>query len=146
MEFKIPKKHRVKQKDAVDRRQFIILPIRAASDKRLTASQWRILAALCSFIHKNGVTWVSLTTIGRMVNVSEQRASVVMRKLKQYGYFEVIGKRRPGIRGDIRRVIFDANLSAEDAISISGESVPNLDDPMIWVPDDSDENATAPQN
>jgi hypothetical protein len=46
-----------------------------------------------------------------------------MKKLQRLGYFEIVRKGYTGLRGALKRVIFDETLSIDDVISISNTPI-----------------------
>ena len=73
--FTLPKKPRIKEKDAPpDQRKVCIMPIRALTDERLTDGSVRILALVCSYCNRAGITWVSQKRLAEAV----RNATLVM--------------------------------------------------------------------
>lgn len=52
-----------------------------------------------------------------------QNSSRGLKKLERLGYFEQVRKGYTGLRGSLKRVIFDDSLSIEDVISISNTPI-----------------------
>ncbi|MCL5459719.1 hypothetical protein M3M33_13875, partial [Loigolactobacillus coryniformis] len=46
-----------------------------------------------------------------------------MKKLQNLGYFQIVRKGYTGLRGALKRVIFDDSLSIEDIVSISNTPI-----------------------
>lgn len=116
----IPKRPQVvikpKREDA---RRFCIIPIRACLDKSLSLGDFRMLAILASYSSPNGYSYVAQSTLAAYRGVSSQMISKSIKRLVEKGYVEVVRAGYKGMRGALRRIIFDANINAVDAISIS---------------------------
>jgi predicted transcriptional regulator len=120
VDFKIPKRPRVKEKDLPpDRRKASVVPIRALSDRKLTEGSLRALLAICSYTNRAGITWVSQAKIAHDLGISQQAVSKQILKLKEFEYIEVVKKGFKGQSNDTIRVIFDKDIDAETAISIA---------------------------
>jgi predicted transcriptional regulator len=118
--FTLPKKPRIKEKDAPpDQRKVAVLPIRAISDRTLTDGMFRTLAILCSYCNRAGLTWVGQTKLAKDMGVSQQAIGKQLLKLQKTGYVQIISKGFRGVRGNTLRVVFDPNISAEDAIAMT---------------------------
>ncbi len=120
VDFKLPKKPKVKEKEAPpDQRKVVVMPIRAMHDKALTDGMFRTLALVCSFCNRAGVTWVSQARLAKDSGVSRQAITKQIKKLKDAGYIEVVSKHYRGIRPDTVRVIFDPTVDVETAIAVT---------------------------
>lgn len=118
--FALPKKPRIKEKDAPpDQRKVAVLPIRAISDRTLTDGMFRTLAILCSYCNRAGLTWVGQTKLAKDMGVSQQAIGKQLLKLQKTGYVQIISKGFRGVRGNTLRVVFDPSISAEDAIAMT---------------------------
>lgn len=121
VEFKLPKhKPRIVQKDAPpDQRKFCVIPFRAVADKNLTDGGIRVLAALCSYCNKAGITWVSQQKLAEDLKVSRQGITNQLAQLRSLGYVEIMSKAIRGIKPSTIRVIFDPSIDADTAIAIT---------------------------
>ena len=120
VDFKLPKKPRVKEKEASpDQRKVAVMPIRALRDKQLTDGMFRTLALVCSYCNRAGVTWVSQLRLSKDAGVSRQAITKQIKKLKEAGYIEVVSKHYRGIRPDTVRVIFDPTVDVDTAIAVT---------------------------
>lgn len=118
--FALPKKPRIKPKDAPpDQRKVCIMPIRCIPDNRLTDGAFRALALLCSYCNRAGITWVSQTRLAKDMGVTQQAISKHFKQLKDLGYLETVRKGFKGERTDTLRVIFDPDITAEQAIAMT---------------------------
>jgi DNA-binding transcriptional ArsR family regulator len=118
--FTLPKKPRIKEKDAPpDQRKVCIMPIRALTDERLTDGSVRILALVCSYCNRAGITWVSQKRLAEDMKTSRQNITNQLAKLREHGYVEIIRKGFRGERCNTLRVVFDSSITAEDAIAMT---------------------------
>ena len=118
--FTLPKKPRIKEKDAPpDQRKVCIMPIRALTDERLTDGSVRILALVCSYCNRAGITWVSQKRLAEDMKTSRQNITNQLAKLREAGYVEIIRKGFRGERCNTLRVVFDPSITAEDAIAMT---------------------------
>ena len=118
--FALPKKPRIKPKDAPpDQRKVCVLPIRAMTDERLTDGAFRVLAMVCSYSNRAGITWVSQKRLAEEMHVSRQAITNQIASLREHGYIEIIRKGFRGERCNTLRVIFDPTITAEDAIAMT---------------------------
>ena len=132
MQFKIPKKPKVKKIDAPDeKRKFIILPYRCGADRRLSVGRWRVLATVASFCNRAGITWASQERMAKDLGISKQVFGQHMIKLTKLGYLEKVGGFCNGRRGNVMRMIFDPSLNVVDAVAISNEEVPEFLDAIL---------------
>ena len=107
-----------------DARFYSVVPLRALHDKRLTRGDYINLIALCSYCSNNGFTFVAYSTIAQLRGCSIPNIARGMKKLERFGYFEQVKKGYTGLRGSLKRVIYDESISADDAIAISNTPLP----------------------
>jgi predicted transcriptional regulator len=120
VDFVVPKRPRVVEKQAMpDQRKYAVVPFGALSDKRLHHLSIRVLALICSYANRAGITWVGQTRIGTHLGISKQAVSKAVTQLKKAGYLQVVSKGFRGERTDTIRVVFDAGLTTQDAIAIT---------------------------
>lgn len=121
IEFKLPKRRpKIVEKVAPpDQRKFVVMPIKALTDKRLTDNQLRVFGVLCSYCNRAGLTWVSQARIGKDLGISQQAVAKQFRALKEHGLIEITSKGFRGERANTVRVIFDETVSQEDAIAMN---------------------------
>ena len=120
MDIKIPRKPRVKQKEtAPDKRKFAVVPMAAISDKRLNNFQFRVLVAVASYANRAGVCYVGQRKLADDLKTHQPHISLAMTKLKDTGHIVSIGKPITRIRGETVRVVFDASLNTEEAVSVA---------------------------
>ncbi len=121
IEFKLPKRRpKVIEKQAPpDQRHYVVMPIKALTDKRLTDNQVRVLGVLCSYCNRAGITWVSQARIGKDLGVSQQAVAKQLKGLREHGYIEITSRGFRGERANTIRVIHDQTISQADAIAIT---------------------------
>lgn len=125
MELKVPKhKPRIVQKEQVpDQRIVSVVPIRAVGDRTLTAPQYRVLLAFCSYANKGGITWVGMDRIAADIGISQPRVSKVTRQLMDKGYIRILRKGYPGERAQTRQIVY-SDRTLEEIVAITGEKPP----------------------
>lgn len=117
--FALPKKPRIKEKDAPpDQRKVAVLPIRAVFDKELTHGALTALAALCAYCNRAGITWVSQTRLASELGITQQAVAKQFKQLKDRGYLQIVKQGFKGQRTATMRVIYDPAITAEDAIAM----------------------------
>ena len=120
VEFKLPKKPRVKEKEPLpDQRKVSVLPIRAVFDQKLTHGGLQVLAAICAFSNRAGITWVSQTRLAKDLGISQQAVAKQFKQLRALGYLETVRKGFKGERTDTIRVIFDPSVDVATAIAVT---------------------------
>ena len=118
--FKIPKKPKVREKEPdPDRRKVAVLPIRAVFDQKLTHGGLQVLAAICSFANRAGITWVSQTRLAKDLEISQQAVAKQFKQLRELGYLETVKKGFKAERTDTIRVIFDPSVDVATAIAVT---------------------------
>lgn len=118
--IKLPKKPRVVQKESPpDLRKVCVLPIRAVFDQKLTHGALQVLAAVCAYANRAGITWVSQTRLAKELGISQQAVAKQFKQLREHGYLETVRKGFKGERTDTLRVIFDPSVDAATAIAVT---------------------------
>lgn len=121
--------------------RYSIIPTAALEDDRLTAQELRILATLGSFLDKNYECFPSQATIAERAKCSRQTVNKALQHLADYGYIQVIGSHRGGLKRALRyRVILDVNLDDIEAGSPVFSDVKKSD-----IDDKSDDNDVKPE-
>jgi hypothetical protein len=122
--FNIPGKPSIELKQQKpDARRFAVIPLRAIHDKRLTRGDYVNLITLCSYCSNNGFTFVAYSTMAKLRGCSSQNIGRGMKKLERLGYFKIVRKGYTGLRGALKRVIFDETLSINDVVAISNTPI-----------------------
>ena len=120
VDFKLPKKPRVREKEPEpDKRKVAVLPIRAVFDQQLTHGGLQVLAAICAFSNRAGITWVSQTRLAKDLGISQQAVAKQFKQLRALGYLETVRKGFKGERTDTIRVIFDPSVDVATAIAVT---------------------------
>lgn len=118
--FALPKKPRIKEKEPLpDQRKVCVIPFRAVFDKKLSHGALQALAALCAYCNRAGVTWVSQGRIAQDLGITQQAVAKQYKQLKDNGYLQIVRRGFRGQRSDTLRVVFDPNITAEDAITMT---------------------------
>lgn len=118
--FALPKKPKVKEKDPLpDQRKVCVLPFKAVFDDRLTPGALQVLAAVCAYCNRAGITWVSQARLASELKITRQAVTNQLAKLRAAGYVEIMKKGYPGQRCNTLRVIFDQTVDAETAMAIT---------------------------
>jgi hypothetical protein len=127
MQIKPPKKPKIVIKEqAPDQRQFSVIPIRAATDRKLTGMEMRVLLLFCSYANRGGITWVGNAKIASHLGVGMHRVAFLTRCLIEKGYMKVLYKGYKNERAHTRQIIFNSQLSLEEIIAVSGEKPPYM--------------------
>ena len=118
--FALPKRPKVAEREPEPlKKNVAVIPFRACTDARLHGHGLRVLALLCSYTNRAGITWVGHQTLAKQLGVSRQSVSRQMRILRELGYLQTLHRGYSGVAANTVRVIFDAALTAEDAIAIT---------------------------
>jgi DNA-binding Lrp family transcriptional regulator len=118
--FQLPKKPRIYAKDPLpDQRKVAVLPIKAVYDPKLSHGGLHVLAALCSYCNRAGITWVSQTRLAKELNITQQAVAKQFKQLRELGYLETVKKGFKGERTDTLRVIFDKSVDADTAMAVT---------------------------
>lgn len=122
--FTIPIKPNIELKEkAPDKRHYCVVPIRVCTDKNLTRRELMALLLIAGYASNNGFTTVALSTLARDWQVSVPYICTLIKRLERKGYIKSIRKGYTGIRGALRRIIYDDSLTDQDAISISNTPI-----------------------
>ena len=118
--FELPEQPKIRQARPVDRRQYSVIPIRAASDKRLRATAWRVLVSVCSYANRAGLCWPGYENLAATHGVTRQAVGRQIKKLISYGYLQKVKNHSWGRTAQILRVIYDESMSDKQLL----ESIP----------------------
>jgi hypothetical protein len=126
VQFQLPKKPKVREKEpAPDQRKVCVVPIKAIRDASLTDASIRVLAILCSYTNRAGITWVSQNRLAADMGVTKQAISKQFVKLKAAGYIEVVKRGFKGQRSDTVRVVFDESVDTATALAVTSRHEDN---------------------
>jgi hypothetical protein len=124
--FALPKKPKIREKEpAPDQRKVCVVPIKAIRDASLTDASIRVLAILCSYTNRAGITWVSQNRLAADMGVTKQAISKQFVKLKAAGYIEVVKRGFKGQRSDTIRVVFDESVDTATALAVTSRHEDN---------------------
>ena len=118
--FEIPEAPKIRQAKPVDRRQYSVIPIRAAADKRIRATAWRVLVSVCSYANRAGLCWPGYDNLAKTHGVTRQAVGRQIKKLIAYGYLQKVKNHSWGRTAQILRVIYDESMSDKQLL----ESIP----------------------
>jgi hypothetical protein len=120
--FQIPTKPKVKLKPALpDQRQIAVMPIKALTDRRLSGGCVRVLALICSYCNRAGITWVGQQRLAQDLQTNKQYISTQMVRLRQFGYIETLVKGGKHSHTATTRVIYNKTIGVDDAIGLVNE-------------------------
>jgi hypothetical protein len=120
--FQIPTKPKVKLKPALpDQRQIAVMPIKALTDRRLSGGCVRVLALICSYCNRAGITWVGQQRLASDLQTNKQYISTQMVRLRQFGYIETLVKGGKHSHTATTRVIYNKTIGVDDAIGLINE-------------------------
>jgi len=104
-------------------RQFVISPIRALNDMRLSDNSFRILCLVCSYCNKQGITWVSQKSLSEDMGVSRQAITKQITNLRNLGYIEIIKKGFRSTHSNTLKVIFDETKQVVDQLEVDEDQI-----------------------
>jgi biotin operon repressor len=123
--FTLPKKPKIRQQEPPpDQRKVAVVPIRALTDDKLTDGAFRVLAMICSYCNRAGLTWVSQKKLAEDAKVTRQAITNQLAKLRAAGYIEVVKKGWRGESTNTLRVIFDPSVDTDTAIAVTSSQEP----------------------
>jgi hypothetical protein len=118
LQFELPAKPRLKLGEPLpDQRKICIVPIRVIKDKRVTLGMVKALMLMCSYANRAGITWVGQKRLAQDAGISQQAISRQVVKLTKLGYLEIIRKGKPGDWMTTWRIVYDEQITAQDAIT-----------------------------
>jgi hypothetical protein len=133
----LPAPPKIEQKPkGEDKRRFAVVPLLALKDARLTPAAKAVLAMVCGYCNRAGVTHVSQKRIAQDMHTSQAAISRCMKSLKKCGYIEQLGTHYPMSRGATIRVVFDPSVSLQDAIGVASREGEDLRPDSMKINDD----------
>lgn len=129
--FNLPDKPKIKLKARLpDQRKIAVIPLRALRDKTLWNGAIRVLGLVCSYANRAGITWVSQDRLAEELGITRSGVTHYITHLRNKGYIERIKKGKKLRFTSTMRVIYDEELTLEDALGIaSGDE--DLRSPMM---------------
>ena len=130
--FNLPKQPKIKIKPAPpDQRQIAVVPLRAIRDTSLNHAAIRVLALVCSYANRAGITWVGQERLAKDIGVGFRAISRQINILKKKKYIEILVKGGKLSHTATMRVVFNPEIKAEDAIALQTEDVRSPDMRLI---------------
>jgi len=119
----LPKRPRIKEKvKAPDQRKFSVIPL-SVINVNMTKASYKVLIVLSSYCNKAGFSHVSLKRIANDIGISTPAVSRQVKRLERLGIVKKVSGHYPQIKGATRRIIYDNNLSDQDAGRIANAPV-----------------------
>jgi biotin operon repressor len=112
--YVIPDAIKLKKIKNEDQRHFVVIPIKAVIDRRVTGENLRVLCALAGYCNKSGYSFVSLKTISKDLNCTPQNIGKHLKKIERLGYIQSFSNYFPNLKGNTRRIIYDDKIKHED--------------------------------
>ena len=100
---------------------FCVIPQRAVADIRFKKypRTFMVLCALGNYTSRQGVCWPNQITIAKVLGIkSQSTVSKHIKKLIDMGYIKY-AKKHPGLKGNKYFMVFDPEVSEEDAAAIA---------------------------
>ena len=117
--IELGKRPRVKQEPETDHRRHTTIPLRATTDPRIKPAALRVLCQLCAYANRAGLLWVGQRRIAKDLGVTIAAINRQVVRLKKYGYLERIHRGFSGQKADTLRVIYDPEITAEQALAVA---------------------------
>lgn len=112
--YVIPEAIKLKKIRNEDQRHFVVIPLKAVLDRRMTGENLRALCALAGYCNRSGYSFVSLKTISKDLNCSPQNIGKHLKKIERLGYIQSFSNYFPNLKGNTRRIIYDDKITHED--------------------------------
>lgn len=112
--YVIPEAIKLKKIRNEDQRHFVVIPIKAVLDRRITGENLRVLCALAGYCNKSGYSFVSLKTISKDLKCTPQNIGKHLKKIERLGYIQSFSNYFPNLKGNTRRIIYDDKITHED--------------------------------
>lgn len=98
-----------------DLRKYSIIPFNAVMDKRINRTRAiQVLAVVCSYVDRNGVTFVSQDRIANDLGITRQAVNRQMKVLKDLGYWVYAKKRSKDQKTQSIKIIYDESVTSEE--------------------------------
>lgn len=112
--YTIPEAIKLKKIKNEDQRHFVVIPIKAVIDRRVTGENLRALCALAGYCNKSGYSFVSLKTIAKDLKCTPQNIGKHLKKIERLGYIQSFSNYFPNLKGNTRRIIYDDKIKHDD--------------------------------
>lgn len=112
--YVIPEAIKLKKIRNEDQRHFVVIPIKAVLDRRVTGENLRVLCALAGYCNRSGYSFVSLKTISKDLKCTPQNIGKHLKKIERLGYIQSFSNYFPNLKGNTRRIIYDDKIKHDD--------------------------------
>lgn len=112
--YVIPEAIKLKKIRNEDQRHFVVIPIKAVLDRKITGENLRVLCALAGYCNKSGYSFVSLKTISKDLKCTPQNIGKHLKKIERLGYIQSFSNYFPNLKGNTRRIIYDDKIKHDD--------------------------------
>jgi len=112
--YVIPEAIKLKKIKNEDQRHFVVIPIKAVLDRRITGENLRALCALAGYCNRSGYSFASLKTISKDLNCTPQNIGKHLKKIERLGYIQSFSNYFPNLKGNTRRIIYDDKIKHDD--------------------------------
>lgn len=110
----IPEAIKLKKIRNEDQRHFVVIPIKAVIDRRMTGENLRALCALAGYCNRSGYSFASLKTIAQDLKCTPQNLGKHLKKIEKLGYIQSFNNYFPNLKGNTRRIIYDDKIKHDD--------------------------------
>jgi biotin operon repressor len=110
----IPEAIKLKKIRNEDQRHFVVIPLKAVLDRRITGENLRALCALAGYCNRSGYSFASLKTISKDLNCSPQNIGKHLKKIERLGYIQSFNNYFPNLKGNTRRIVYDDKITHDD--------------------------------
>ena len=110
---------------------FCVLAQSAVVDQRFKRfpQTFRVLAMLGNYTNRQGVCWPNQITIGKIMGIGQPSVSKHIKKLMEFGYLKY-AKKHPGLKGNKYFMVFDNEITEEDAKAIATATERSDEEPL----------------
>lgn len=116
----------IRKESPPDLRVLTVVPLRAATDRRITGMAMRVLMLYGAYSNKAALTWVGQSRLAEHLGVSVQRICNLTKQLERLGYIKTVHKGFKGERADTRQLIFKEGITPSEAAHVSGDKAPYM--------------------
>jgi len=117
----VPTAPDIQQLPHIDKRKFIVIPYRAAVDRRITPGNMRALQIVCSYANKAGILWASQERMAKDIGLTKTGFNFHVRKLKKLGYLKTEHRGWRGERADTLRIVYEPGQTLDDILAINND-------------------------
>lgn len=117
----VPAAPDIQQLPHIDKRKFIVIPYRAAVDRKITPGNMRALQIVCSYANKAGILWASQERMAKDIGLTKTGFNFHVRKLKKLGYLKTEHRGWRGERADTLRIVYEPGQTLDDILAINND-------------------------